>query len=215
MKQEIIETLTALLSPIKVLVFFTGIFGFLCLKKTAPLNFYLKLILFVCMITELCGVVLKDCICSCYSVSFIFHNTLWLLILKYFYKKGWFTYAIGAYLAFSIFNLFFIEGTKNLNYNTFIAGAFMYLAFFVYLSFYQLKQENLNFFLSKDYILLLAPVLFFIGLSFLFGFGDLKLLKIVIIGNIDIYNLIQTFINSIYYALLIIYIYKERGGKNV
>lgn len=90
----------------------------------------------------------------------------------------------------------------------------MYVMFFVYLSFYELKRENLNFFTANSYIALSAPIMLFLGFSFLFGFGDLHLLTIKI-GGIAIYNLIQFVINIIYYVTLIIYILKEKGAKDV
>ncbi len=117
--------------------------------------------------------------------------------------------SIIIFLSFSLGNFLFIEGSK-LNYLTFILGALIYLMLFIFESFSQLKNENLSFFKSTTYFLLFAPVLFFLGFSFLFGFRNFDLRNTIVFGKTDLYTFICYFVNLVYYTFINSYIYKER-----
>jgi len=150
-----------------------------------------------------------------YSLSMIINGSLWLvLISEVFLNKKAASILLAAFLLFSIINLFFGEGLTNCNFNTFIVGAFIYISIFIYESFYQLKKENLSFFLSNNYLLLSSPILFFFGLSFVFGFKSRELAETTIFGNIRLYEFIIYFVNIIYYTLINIYIYREKRLKH-
>ena len=77
-------------------------------------------------------------------------------------------------------------------------------------SFYQLKQENFPFFFSNQFLLLMAPVLFFIGLTFMLGFKNHEILMAVFFGKLQLYKTINIVVNIVYYTLLNIYIYREK-----
>ncbi|NHM05732.1 hypothetical protein G4D82_00730 [Flavobacterium sp. CYK-4] len=109
--------------------------------------------------------------------------------------------------------MFFWEG-RNLNQKTFVFGALIYIALFIYESFKNLSKENLAFFSNNDYTILFAPVYFFMGMSFTLGFGDFKLLDYLIYNDITLYSLINCFVNIVYYGLIDFYIYKEQKLKN-
>lgn len=198
---------------IKVLIFSTFLIASLFLNKGKKLNQILFLLIFVNFFTEIFNSIL---ICNTIpirlsaSISIIIHNIIWLYIIQYKKKIT----IILIYLSFSIFNLFFIENCNEFNYNSFIVGAITYSILFVYKSFYELKKENLVFFTSNNYILLCVPVLFFIGLSFMFAFQSKQLTLFIVFGNIKLYTLINYFVNIIYYSLINLYIYKERKLQN-
>ncbi|HEX8015358.1 MAG TPA: hypothetical protein VF465_08995, partial [Flavobacterium sp.] len=61
------------------------------------------------------------------------------------------------FMVFSIINFIIIEIVDTYNYYTFIVGALLYVVFFIYESFKQLREENLTYFLSNNYLLLFAP----------------------------------------------------------
>ena len=169
---------------------------------------------FITEIISACFLINKMKLDLLYSISFIFHNTLWLLLLfEITSLKKIKTIFIFLFLFFSIYNILFLECT-NLNYLTFIFGAILYLIIFIYISFTQLNKENLDFFKSNYYILLFAPILFFLGYSFMFGFRNLKVRDVIIFGNTNLYTLISYFVNIQYYTLINIYIYKERKSLN-
>ena len=73
-----------------------------------------------------------------------------------------------------------------------------------------LKDENIGFFKSNHFILISSPIIFFFGLSILFGFNSMKLIKTIVFGNVTLYRFIIIFVNIIYYSLLNIYIIKEK-----
>ena len=114
------------------------------------------------------------------------------------------------YIIFSIINWLAIEGSSGFNYYTFVVGAFLYLIFFIIESFYRLSKEDFAFFLANDFILLLAPILLFLGLSFMFGFKSKLVTSTMLFPNIKLYDAIVYFVNVVYYVLLNMYIYKER-----
>ena len=150
-----------------------------------------------------------------YSISAIIHNGLWLILLYSLTTVSkLFEYLIVMYFCFAVVNLFMFEGLDQFNNFTFVTGAFLYLIFFIIISFRQLKIENFTFFYSINYLLLFAPVFFFLGLSFYFGFRNSDLGDIEIIGDMSLYKVIIYFVNIIYYASLILFILLENKIKH-
>ena len=145
------------------------------------------------------------------SVYLLCHNILWMYILYIgFSNKFLIKIIILLYIFFGVFNFLFLEGIYPFNFNTFIIGAFIYISLFIYESFYKLQQENLSFFLSNNYLLLSAPVIFFFGVSFVFGFKSAELADNELFCGLNLYQLINYFVNIIYYTLINIYIYREK-----
>ena len=157
---------------------------------------------------------LKVNISLAYNINTFFHHSLWLIILFSIIKrKKVLTIVLPIFLAYGIINLFLFEGIQKFNYYTFIFGSFLYLIFFIWESFYRLKIEDLEFFLSNSYILIFAPVLFFFGLSVVFGFKSKELSDTIIFGNTRLYTVIGYFVNFVYYGLINVYIYREKKNK--
>ncbi|TRX31196.1 hypothetical protein FNW52_18960 [Flavobacterium sp. ZT3R18] len=201
-----------------VLVFITFAVVLLHHNPKKSTHRILLAIVFISFLNELMALFLlfkKMDISLLYTVTTILHNSLWLFLLsKYFHYHGLVSGVIVSYISFSIFNLFFFEGHEMFNYYTFILGAFIYLVLFIYESFFQLKKENFPFFTSNDYIVLFAPVLFFFGLSAIFGFKSYVLSSTIIFGSMNLYGFIGCFVNTVYYILIAIYIYREKRLKN-
>ncbi len=202
-----------LLNPIKILVLATFLVGLFYLKPERTNHRYLIFILLTCFLSEFTSVAFmykKIQIHNLFTVGVIIHHTLWLvIILNNFSKNKKILFCYG-YVVFSILNLFLIEGHKDFNILTFILGALLYTVLFLYLSFSYLKKEHLSFFLSNDFTLLLAPVLFFLGMSFLFGFKNKELNTTIVFSNVKLYTFINHFVNIVYYSLINVYIIKER-----
>lgn len=150
------------------------------------------------------------------TINVILHNGLWLLLLlKNSKSKKVLEVITIIFFCFAFLNLFLIEGTEKFNYISFIVGALLYIGAFIWESFHHLKLENFSFFTANKYLLLAAPVLFFFGLSFVFGFKSKELASTIVFGNIKLYALIMTVVNVIYYTLLNIYIFREKRAQYV
>ena len=147
-----------------------------------------------------------------FTITTVIHCILWLLILKdsvHFPKIV--NVVLIAFITFCFCDFLFIEGWVLFNCYSFVLGAFMYLILFLIESFYQLKQENFPFFFSNQFLLLMSPVLFFIGLTFMLAFKSHGIISVVIFGKVDLYRIIITVVNIVYYSLLNIYIYREKN----
>lgn len=146
-----------------------------------------------------------------FTITTVIHSMLWLLILKDSVRSPKIVNGLLiAFITFCLCDLFFIEGWVLFNCYSFVVGAFMYLILFLFESFYQLKRENFPFFFSNQFLLLMSPVLFFIGMTFMLGFKSHGIISEVIFGKVDLYRIIITVVNIVYYSLLNIYIYREK-----
>jgi hypothetical protein len=79
-------------------------------------------------------------------------------------------------------------------------------------SFKQLKKENFQFIFSNYFILLNAPILFFLGMSLMFAFVEKKIREMAI-GPFTLYEAVNYFTSSIYYLLLLFYLYRQNNFK--
>jgi hypothetical protein len=214
----IIEFFQYLLKPIKVYVLLTFIFAILNFNRKIYSYKILLLILGVSIMTEIVNSFLlfnNKTIGFSTTISIIVTNALWIiLLLKYTIKIKSLKYILFFYFSFCIVNMFLVEGVGNFNYYTFLGGALLYIFLFIMESFYQLKKENFTFFQSNNYLLLFSPVLFFFGLSFVFGFKSKELAETIIFSNLKLYDFIIYFVNVIYYTLINIYIYREKRLKH-
>mgnify|MGYP001166105334 CR=1 FL=1 len=169
-------------------------------------------ILSICTFTEIVSKILSYNNISLwylYNFSFIIHNSFWLKILlkdDLSYQKK----IIGSYIVFSVIMYGFIDPTNFFNKIIMIVGALLYLIIFIILSSKNLNSERIDFFKSNHFILISSPIIFFFGLSILFGFNSKKLFDTIVFGRTNLYNFIIIFVNIIYYSLLNIYIIKEK-----
>ncbi|HEX8269135.1 MAG TPA: hypothetical protein VF581_04525 [Flavobacterium sp.] len=207
-----------LLKPVKILVFVTLLHALLGCEPGKKANRYLVVILIICFATEMVMPLLDYFGYEtglAMTISIIVHNVLWIWLLRIF--VGLQTAAqlsIIAYLTFALVNVLFLEGSHKFNYSTFVVGALIYIGLFVYGSFYRLKTEEFVLFLSNSYLLLAAPVLFFFGLSLMFGFRSREITSALLFDRIKLYDLIIYFVNIVYYLLINIYIYREKRVTN-
>lgn len=150
-----------------------------------------------------------------YTVNVMLHHCLWLYLLsRIAHLRQLVLYVMSGFIAFSVFNVTLLEGSDVFNFNTFIAGAILYVVLFIVESFRQLKHENLRFFTNDNYLLLCAPLLLFIGLSFIFGFKSRELSTTLVFGNVTLYVAIGYFVNIVYYLLINIYIFRHKKVSN-
>ena len=152
---------------IKLYIFFTLIFYFTIKKK----NRILGVLLLVAASNEVINFALMYFNVISYSKNNIYiflHQILWLLLLKESSNRlKLHQISIQFFILFSLFSFYFTKFSSGFNYDVFVMGAFLYLSLFIYESYLRLKNEELSFFLTNDYLLLFAPILFFLGMSFM------------------------------------------------
>ena len=195
------------------MVLLTLFFAIYNLKPRIKIHRYVLLILWICFSTELVNSIftyLGISIRIPYLISFILHHSIWLYLLRenVEYKKG-ITFFIGLFWIFALVNTVYVQWSDQFNYYTFIAGTSVYLTFFIIESYRQLNKENITFFISNNYILLFTPLLFFYGLSLMFGFKASSIRAYIVYGDLSLYGFIINISCVAYYLLLNIYIYRE------
>lgn len=190
------------------------LFGWFVLNKKNPNNKLLLFILLNLLLTEIIANFLSN-LGLLYSISFIIHHSLWLWIMVFVMLHNSLAklFLIIFYI-FSFLNLLFIE--KELpNFYTYVVGSLVYIILFIIESYRRLQQEDFDFIQSNTYLLIFAPVFFFLIFSFMFGYGSSELMNIYVYNKIDFYDFIAATANTIYYFLILVYIYKEFKNKNV
>jgi hypothetical protein len=209
--------LSDIINPIKVVVLVTLLFAWYYLNKRVKLHLYILLIISLNFLTEF---LLSVCsylelpIRTPYLISILIHHSLWLLILREnVLNPHKMNYAIVFFWAFAILNFVYIEWVDEFNYYSFIVGASIYLLFFIIESYKQLNKENVVFFISNNYILLFTPLLFFYGLSLMFGFKTSSIRSYIIYSDLSLYGFIINAACVAYYSLMSIFIYREKKNK--
>lgn len=136
-------------------------------------------------------------------------NFLWLRLIAKYYKKEllFFTFGVLTIISYSLVD-FNITGVFNKLF--FVLTALLYVILFLLLCFKKLHQENIDFFQSSNFIILFAPVLFFLGMSLLWGFQNSQLNSYILFADFTLYNFINLIANLVYYTLINIYIFKMR-----
>ena len=213
-----IKTILPFMNFTQLLVIISFLVVLFTYSHNNKLHKILLAILSISLINEIiCFVFLykKTDISLVYTINTLFHHSLWLFLLFITTNRTTlFKIILPIFLTYGIVNLLSLEGYQKFNYYTFIFGAFLYLIFFIWESFYRLKKEDFSFFLSNNYLLLFAPVLFFFGLSVIFGFKSRELSETVIFGNTKLYTVIGYFVNIVYYGLINLYMYREKTIKH-
>lgn len=206
------------ITSLRLYILFTFIVFIFNFKKINYRN-YLLLILTLSILNEIALIYFKSQKLSIglNTTIYCFLNyILWFLILFKVNKINFKTKIIVLTLfsIFSICNLFFIETQLKFNLNTFIVGAIIYVSLFIFQIINELRKENLQFFLSNEFILVFVPIIFFLGFSLLFSFKYSELPYVKIFNDITLFKFISHFVNIIYYSLINIYILKERKISN-
>lgn len=196
---------------INVYILITALIFLFFYKKSWKYSGYIFLILSISLVNEFIQIShapLYKITSSIYIISIIL---LWLSILTRTLEvpAGTARSVLALFVIVSLINILWIE-RFSFNKITFIAGSFIYLLTFIIFSFKKLKQEDVQFFSKAEFLLISAPLLFFLGLSFLFGFRSYKLTGTFVSGNITLYTAIAYFVNIIYYSLINLYIFKKR-----
>lgn len=208
------EIISLLKLTLKLYIFFTLLYCVVKKNKNRLLVSILTVTVFNVIATDILRyyklpIVLNN------NIYIIVHQLLWLLVLRNYsslLKANLFILFFYSLLA--TINFFFWDGPFILNTMTFVYSALLYLLLFICECFFKLREENLDYFLNNNFILISSPLLFLIGYSFMFGFKSKLLNDIELAPNFKLFDLISYFVNFIFYTLINIYIYKERSVNN-
>lgn len=192
-------------------ILFSCVFGFILLPKSNKIDRYVLSILLISCVSEILKLYIKN---DPFTSSKIINNIyvgltfiFWLFIIGAIHKNNRvIQISIAILIAYILVNPFKIQKFLQFDHYAFILGSFIYCLIFLITSFKKLKNDDLDYFKSNNFILLFAPILFFIGLSFVFGFQDTEASKIMVLGKFELYSIISYFVNIVYYSLINLYI---------
>jgi hypothetical protein len=199
--------------PIKIIVLATFIAVIAKGRFDKRNDLFLLAIMLVCLSNEVLNCIFKIhklSTAALITIVTILHHGLWLAMLSRgtAYSKAIY-FAIAAFVTMAVLNLTSFEGTEHFNYYTFVFGSFLYIGFFIIESYRRLRNEDLPFFLSIEYVLFFSPVLLFFGLSFMFGFKS-KILTSAQILDYKLYDIIVPAVSVIYYSAVNIYLFSKK-----
>lgn len=179
-------------------------------RETNRYLLLLVLLLFVC--TEiLTKILVKNDLNHnpVYNISLIIHSLLWFRILFINSNKRHLFFLVSSlFLVFALVDMFYIEGWEQFNAYSLLAGALIYLSFFVVINIQQFNRENFDFLSSNENMLLYTPLFLFISISVYTGFHDSELGDVEIIPGFPLYYIINTFGNLLYYGFINLYVYR-------
>jgi hypothetical protein len=203
-----------LINPIFYLVLLTFVNSVFFLNKKTLSNRILFYIIGNYFLTELVSIFLNYNIISVdilYNISIAIQFVLWiyLLLIVINVQNKLILYLFIVLIIFSLINHF-----NDFNSNNFILGSAVYSIIYIFESYKLLKNENLSFFQTNNYLIITSPIIFFFGMSFMFAFNSHDLTSCIVFANVKLYTFISYFVNIIYYSLINLYIYKERKLQN-
>lgn len=144
------------------------------------------------------------------NIYIFLHQLLWLLMIrKYARAVQTINIMIVFFVGFSLFTC--LDMNKEFNFKVFLLGAVFYIVAFIFESYTHLKKDQLDFFISNNYILLFAPVLFFFGMSLLFNFESRTITKTILFHDFTLYDIVGYFVNVVYYSVINLFILKEKS----
>lgn len=176
-------------------------------------NSILVLVLFLASVTEITTI--RFNFQWIFVLYFFLNFVLWFFILFRILNFNILHSIIILFTCFNIFAILFFGKKNYLNNYSFVLGTIIYVITLIFHCVFHIKQEEYEFFSSNEFILLLSPVIFFLGMSFLLGFNSYNLLPERVFGNIKLYYVINYSANFIYYSLINLYIYKEYKRNHV
>lgn len=206
----------ALINPIKILILLTFVHFVIRVDRRKKIDALLFLVLAVNLFNEVLSGLLRHYqikLATSSNVYILLHATIWLLLLAHvahpLLKKRFSFFAYGYFIMALVFLLTDVTVFQIV---PLIVGALLYVALFIYDCSLRMQREELGYFSSDRYLLVTAPLLFFIGLGILFGFKNKQLHQTHFAG-IQLFHIISYFTNAIYYILINVYIYKHSRRK--
>lgn len=199
-------------SPIRIYVVLTFIVVAICYDKHRTTDLRLFQLMALTVFYEVVAHALKFMELPRHYSGTIFtiiHVFLWLNILHGISeKKKVIKIASKVYLGSSFISLILLDSSDLFRY-CFILGSLLYMVIFILDSSRELKLERLTYFTSENYLLIVAPLAYFIGFSLIFAFKERQIGEVKLTSFCTLYDFISYFVNIIYYSLINLYIYKR------
>lgn len=205
-------------SPVKIYIFIVLIISSFFLPRKLDIKWLIIIFILIGFLTELTNTILlvhNKSIILTSIIGVFFQNTLLLVSL---FKIGGFqknTLIILLSLHFFItgIDVLFFGKLNSFNYNSFITSAIIYISCFLSISLAKLKNEQLKFFSSKEFLLAFSPIPFYFGMSFIFAFKSVVLSFEIIFNKVYLYMLINIISNFIMYTLILVHIIKDKNQQ--
>lgn len=191
---------------LKLFIFLTLVNSLVFLKKTT-INKYVILSLILANINNLVCFVGTNLLAITTNIYVLVSFVCWLQIYRIVFKKKQtivYLFLIPALL------IMVASGLKRFNQNIFILGSFVYIIMFLIDCIKILQTEHLQLFKESNFVLILAPILFYLAMTILFSFKDRHLNNYQLFYNYKLFDLIAVFANMTYYSLLNYYIYQNK-----
>jgi hypothetical protein len=188
----------------------TLVFYVVCKNKNKALGLLLLISVLNILITDIGDYLNQE---TSLSVNlYVFLNSLIMLvsIKKIGHYKTLNTGIIASFIVFNIISYCYINICMEFNCDAFVFGALSYITAFIIENYFRLEKEELAFFQSNNFLFLSAPILFFLGMSFLFCFKSHTINSIKVYRNVSLFTFTTYFVNTIFYGILLLYIYKEK-----
>ncbi len=144
------------------------------------------------------------------------HGWMWFRVMRHLvlrWRKLQLSVSI-ALLVFGIGNFFIGEGMQHFAFFNFIVGSILYVATFLYVAFGALLEDDFLFFKRREFLLLLAPIPYYLPMSMVFGFGSKELHSMIVFGHITFYMALITFVNCLYYGLILLYTHLDNKYRH-
>jgi hypothetical protein len=193
------------INVVKILVLFTFVHFLFKFDKRKTVHRWVLAILTLSLANEILSSVFRYFEINIHfnsSIYTIVHTVLWLGLLGHISKRTKLTSNLAiAYLFFAVVNLMWIDGVRMYNVYSLILGALLYVLVFIYDSYMRLREEDLTYFSTNEYVITAAPILFMIGFGMLYGFRNKALSETRVLG-MTLYHAVCYFINIVYYGML-------------
>lgn len=197
---------------VKLIVILTWFFSEIDLKRKNNLNLVIKTILRINAITELFGFIFKIYFLSTkylITTNVVMTFLLWFQILQDVYKKKIVLYSTIFFLFFFFFDFIILNHCNKFSYYSFVFGSLIYVCCYLFFNFSFLKEEKIAFFFQNQFIIVSAPIFFFLGMSFLFAFVSPEISGYKIYEGKTLYSFINDFVNFVQYILIAYFIYLD------
>ena len=196
---------------IKIYIIVTLIHFLVAKTKHTPLKYILIVAAANIIITDVFKYQLNIKTSVSVNIYVILHFFLWLQILTPYLKKQYKPIINYTFIGITILSLSTINIHANFYNNYFVATSITYVLMFFWVCVRHLKNEDIRFFKSIQFVLIFAPVLFFLTQSILSGFKSRIFSDTDIIDGLSMYAFMNFIANTVYYSLLNYYILKSKS----
>lgn len=142
------------------------------------------------------------------NLYFILNNSLWLLLILNKFHQRTKSVTVFFLMGLVLYTLLNHNIQEIRFYTFFVITSVLYILLFLIICVRHLSDDKLDFFLSRELLLLFSPILFFLGMSFIFAFKSAVFSNTYLFHKVNIYTFINIIVNLVYYFLIGYYAYR-------